>query len=157
MYSRGFPFRFLSNVFCTSNHWERIGGIPTLAQAFCDWNSRCPTFHGPPQLKHFLRQFAEHTKERFNSKPYYNDSNMRIDSVQLNSTDASMAKSTTVIAYVCRLRSHKQTIIRPNFTETNIPVEYNNGEDITLPDGGTFLAKELLTSGCDGGNFLSKF
>lgn len=169
MYARGHRFRFLSNIFVTSNHWERVGGIPSLARAIYDRNTVFPTFHGPPQLDKCLHKFAELTdidpelavtEKQFNSDPCFEDSYMQVDSVPLKPTDASMAKSSTVIAYVCRLRPRKGTIILSKFTENNIPVEYirlvNNGEDVTLPDGRTIFAKDFLTQGFSGGNFLGQ-
>lgn len=170
LHARGHRFRCLSNVFCTRNHWERVGGIPSVARAFFDRNKLFPTFHGPPQLNKCLHKFAELTDldpelavtdKQFNSKSYFEDRYMQVDSVVLNSTDAIMAKSNTVIAFVGRFIPRRGTIILSKFTENNIPIEFirsiNNGEDVTLPDGQTILAKDFLTKGFDGGNFLSEF
>lgn len=161
--ARGFPFRFLSNVFCTSNHWERVGGVPTLAQALFVRSSQFPTFYGPPQLENFLHEFAELTKKQFNSKSYFEDSHMQVDSVPLKSVNESRSKSTTVFAYVCRLRPHKGTINQQKLDENNIPVELtglinhnNDGENITLHDGRAILANDFSTPGFAGSNFLSK-
>lgn len=169
MYSRGQRFRYVSNVFCTSNRWERVGGIPSLARAVFDRNTLFPTFHGPKQIKQYLQKFAELTdldpehaltNRTFNCDDSYEDSYMQIDFVNLHRTNASSSEESTVIAYVGRIRPRKGTVILSKFTENDIPNQYikalNDGEDITLPDGTVHLAKNFLTTSFPGANFLSE-
>lgn len=170
MYSKGHRFRLLSNVFCTSNQWNRVGGIPSLARAIFDRNSMFPTFHGPPQIEKCLNKFAALTdldpelavtETQFNNQSFFEDAFTQVDFVELKSEIASRSTSTTVMAYVCRLRPRKGTLLLSKFTANNIPAEFlkfvNNGQDITLPDGRTFLASDFMSAGFAGGNFLSMF
>lgn len=169
MYARAHRFRYLSNVFCTSNRWERIGGVPALARAVFDRNTLFPTFHGPPQIEKYLPKFAELTdidpdlavtEKSFNRESFFEDSYIQVDFVKLNAATTSSAIDTTVMAYVCRLRPRKGSVILSKFTENNIGIEHiktiNQGKDVTLSDGTTYLAKDFLTPGFDGGNFLSE-
>lgn len=169
MYAKAHRFRFLSNVFCTSNRWDRVGGVPSLARAVFDRNSLFPTFHGPPQIETYLNKFAELTdldpevaitERQFNQNSFYEDSYIQVDFVELNRTNAPRSDDTTVMAYVCRLRPRRGSVILTKFTENNIPIEHiktiNQGKDVTLDNGTTYHAKDFLSPGFDGGNFLGK-
>lgn len=171
MYAKGHRFRYVSNVFCTSNRWERIGGLPSLSRAVFDRNTLFPTFHGPPQIERCLHKFAELTdidpemaitERQFNKNDFHEDAYIQVDFVELKRTNsASNSDDITVMAHVCRLRPRKGSVILSKFTENNIPIEHiktlNQGNDVTLPDGTIHLAKDFLTPGFPGGNFLSKF
>lgn len=170
MYAKAHRFRYLSNIFCTSNRWERIGGIPSLARAVFDRNALFPTFHGPPQIERCLAKFAELTdldpelavtERQFNKNSYFEDYHIQVDSVKLNRTNASNSNDETVIAYVCRLRPRKGTVLLAKITANNIPIEHiksiNEGIDVTLDDGTVVYAKDYLSTGFPGGNFLSMY
>lgn len=170
MYSRGRRFRCVQNVFSTSNRWERIGGIPSLSRAVYDRTSTFPIFHGPTEIENCLKKFAELTdldpdaavnEKHFNPNAYFEDYHMQVDFVELNRKNASGRKRETVMAYVCRLRPRKGTVLLSKVTANNIPVEYiksiNQGQDFTLDDGTTIHAKDYLSEGFLGGNFLSVY
>ncbi|XP_031626112.1 ribonuclease Z, mitochondrial-like [Contarinia nasturtii] len=167
MYSRSNRFRYLSNVFLTSDRWERVGGLPSLARAVHDRNLLFPTIHGPPNVENYLRKFAEltdldpddaMTEQTFCRKPYYFDSYLEVDYVDLHRENAPASEQTNVMAFVCRVRPRKGTVIVGKFTENNIPNDYiktiNNGLDVTLPDGRIILAKDYLSPSFYGANFL---
>lgn len=167
LYARAHRFRFISNVFCTSNRWERCGGIPSLARAVFDRTSAFPTFHGPPQIERCLRKFAELTDldpnvavsdKQFNSIASFEDYYYQVDFVELKRTNGGSAIDETVIAYVCRLRPRKGTVILGKITEDNIPIEYlkpiSDGIDIKLNDGTIRYAKDYLSPGFAGASFL---
>lgn len=169
MYAKTHRFRYVSNIFCTSNRWERIGGIPSLARAIFDRTTLFPTFHGPPQIEHCLSKFAELTdldpelavsERQFNHKSYHEDSHIQVDSVKLNRTNAQGCDDETVIAFVCRLRPRKGTVLLSKITANNIPIEYirsiNEGKDV-IHDGDVIKAEDYLSPGFAGGNFLSMF
>lgn len=166
LYARGHRFRFISNVFCTSNRWERIGGIPSLARAVFDRTSAFPTFHGPPEIEKCLPKFADLTDldpdvavtdKQFDSATCFEDFYYQVDSVQLNRANAA---GETVMAYMCRLRPRKGTVMLGKFTANNLPVEHmktiNDGNDITLGDGTVIYAKDYLSPGFSGASFMSK-
>lgn len=170
MYSKSHRFRYLSNIFCTSNRWDRVGGAPSLSRAVFDRTSLFPTFHGPPQIEHYLAKFAQLTdidpeaaitQRQFNAKSYFEDYHIQVDFVQLNSTDPMNTKRETVIAYVCRLRPRKGSVLLAKLTSNNIPIEHiktiNEGKDAILDDGTVIQAKDYLSPGFAGGNFLSMF
>lgn len=170
LYSRAHRFRFISNVFCTSNRWERCGGIPSLARAVFDRTSAFPTFHGPPQIERCLRQFADFTDldpdvavsdTQFNSAASFEDYYYQADFVELHRANGKRdGINETVIAYICRLRPRKGTVILSKFTALNIPIEHmktiSNGTDVTLRDGTVLYAKDFLTAGFAGANFLGE-
>lgn len=170
LYARAHRFRFVSNVFCTSNRWERVGGIPSLARAVFDRTSAFPTFHGPPQIEKCLPKFAAMTDldpdvavtgTQFNSTQCFEDFYYQVDSVQLNAVGyRAAAANETVMAYLCRLRPRKGTVMLGKFTNANLPVEHlkaiNDGNDITLDDGTVILAKDYLSPGFPGASFLGK-
>lgn len=170
MYGKSHRFRLLSNVFFTSNRWERVGGVPSLARAVFDRNIAFPTFHGPPQIQNYLHKFAELTdlnpelaikKNQYNNNDFYDDAYMQVDFVELHRENASNSDNITVLAHVCRLQPRRGSIMLKKFTEMDIPVEHirtiNMGKNVTLADGTTIFAKDFLTQGFDGGNFLSKW
>lgn len=169
MYSKGHRFRFLSNVFCTSNRWERIGGVPALGRAVFDRCLQFPRFHGPHQIASVLEKFAELTDidpeaavsdHTFNSDTYFEDSYMQVDFVDLHRSNGPEAEQPSVMAFVCRLRPRKGTVILSKFTELSLPGEHiqaiSKGRDVKLDDGTTIYAKDFLTPGFPGGNFLSE-
>lgn len=169
MYAKAHRFRYLSNIFCTSNRWERVGGIPSLARAVFDRNTQFPIFHGPPQIELMLKKFAALTdidpelavtERQFNLNPFFEDSYSQVDFVNLHRHKDPNAEESSVIAYVCRLRPRRGTVILKKFTENNVPIEHiktiSNGLDVTLDDGTTYLAKDFLTPGFSGANFLSE-
>lgn len=169
MYARAHRFRFISNVFLTSNHWERVGGLPSLARAVYDRTTLFPTIHGPPQIENVIRKFAEltdinaddaTTENTFNKESFYEDSYLDVDQVSLHRANAPSSEQPNVVAYVCRLRPRKGSVLVAKFTENNIPMEHiktiNQGLDVTLPDGTVILAKDYLSSSFLGANFLSK-
>lgn len=166
LYARAHRFRFISNVFCTSNRWERIGGIPSLARAVFDRTSGFPTFHGPSQIERCLPKFAALTDldpdvavtdTQYNSAGFYEDFYYQVDFVPLKRPNAG---NETVIAYICRLRPRKGTVILGKFTAHNIPIAHmktiNDGHDIKLDDGTILYAKDYLMPGFPGGSFLSE-
>lgn len=168
MYARSHRFKHLANVFCTSNRWERVGGVPSLARAVYDRNYHFPVFHGPPQLGQCLNRFAELTdlnpehaikESTFNKETFYDDFQIQVDFINLHGKNAQSAKE-TVVAYVCRLKPRPGSIIVSKLTELNIPVEQirtiTEGNDVTLGDGTVIQAKDLMSTGFDGGNFLGK-
>lgn len=167
LYARAHRFRFITNVFCTSNRWERIGGVPSLARAVFDRTSAFPTFHGPPQIEKCLPRFAALTdldpdvvltERQYNPATCFEDFYYQVDSVKLNG--GSAVGNETVVAYLCRLRPRKGTVILGKFTANNIPIEHlktiNDGRDVTLNDGTVICAKEYLTPGFPGASFLGK-
>lgn len=167
LYSRSHRFRSFSNVFCTSNRWERIGGIPSLGRAVFDRNSHFPTIHGPQQIENCLNTFAALTDiepelavsdRTFNQNTYYEDNHMQVDFVDLIRENAPTTEIPSVKAYVCRLIPRGGTVMLSKFTEDQIPVEYikniSKGEDVTLPDGRSIIAKDFISPGFEGGNFL---
>lgn len=172
LYARAQRFRFISNVFCTSNRWERVGGIPSLARAVFDRTSAFPIFHGPPQIERCLRQFASFTDldpdavisdTQFNPAASFEDFYYQVDFVELKRHNDSRngAVDQTVIAYICRLRPRKGTVILGKFTADNLPIEHmktiNDGNDVTLRDGTIRYAKDYLSPGFAGASFLSEF
>lgn len=167
MYSKSHRFRYLSNIFCTSNRWERVGGVPSLSRAVFDRTTLFPTFHGPPEIEHYLAKFAELTdidpeaaltERQFNTNSYFEDYHIQVDFVKLNPTNVINSNKETVIAYVCRLRPRKGSVLLSKLTSNNIPIEYiktiNEGKDATLDDGTIVQAKDYLSPGFPGGNFL---
>ncbi|XP_055317663.1 ribonuclease Z, mitochondrial-like [Sitodiplosis mosellana] len=167
MYSRAHRFRYLANVYCTTNRWERIGGVPSLARAVFDRNTLFPTFHGPPQIEKYLNKFAELTdldpekaitERTFNRKDFHEDSHIQVDFVELHREHASSSDDMTVMAFVCRLQPRKGSFFLSRFTEKQIPMEHikaiSEGKNVTLADGTTYYGKDFLSPGFPGGNFL---
>lgn len=169
LYSKSHRFRYFGNVFCTSNRWERVGGIPSLARAAYDRTSQFPIFHGPPQIESLLRRFAQMTDldpdmvvtgRQFNHDPFFEDAYSQIDFVNLH-RDKNPSDEESVIAYFCRLRPRKGNVILSKFTENNVPIEHihtiSSGKDVRLDNGTIYLAKDYLAPGFTGASFLSKF
>lgn len=169
MYSKGHRFRYLSNIFCTSNRWQHVGGVPSLARAVFDRTNIFPTFHGPPQIESLLPKFAQLTdicpdtavsSRTFNTEPFYEDSFIQVDFVNLHRENAPTSEVPSVVAYVCRLQPRKGTLMLNKFTEHGLPIEhmkaFTNGRDVTLEDGTVLLAKDFTSPGFTGGNFLGK-
>lgn len=169
MYAKAHRFRFISNVFCTSNRWERIGGIPSLARAIYDRTSAFPVFHGPPELERYLPQFASLTdlepelavsEKNFNKDSFFEDYHIQVDFVNLNRADGLRPneKPETVVAYVCRMRPRRGSMLLSKFTTLNIPIEhiktFNEGQNVTMEDGTVHCAKDFYAPGFDGANFL---
>lgn len=169
MYSKAHRFRYLSNIFCTSNRWDRVGGIPSLARAVFDRTTQFPTFHGPPQVEALLRKFAELTdldpdvavtERQFNTNPFFEDSYGQYDFIELHRNKDPKAEKSSVIAYFCRLRPREGSVMLRKITDNNVPVEHiktiSSGSDVTLDDGTTYFAKDFLSPGFPGANFLSE-
>lgn len=151
--------RFLSDVFCTSNRWERIGGVPSLSRAVFDQTGQFPTFHGPHQIESLLTKFADLTdidpelairEDQFNRTPFFEDSYKKIDFLNLHRNKDPNAEEPTVMAYVCRLRPRKRTLILSKLRTIL------NGIDATLDNGTAVYAKDFLRDGFPGANFLSE-
>lgn len=170
MYSKAHRFRYLSNIFCTSNRWDRVGGIPSLARAVFDRTSQFPTFHGPPQIEALLEKFAELTdldpdtavtEQQFNLNPFFEDTYGQYDFVELHRNKDPKAEKASVIAYIGRFRPRQGSIKLHKLTENDVPAEHirtiSSGSDVTLDDGTTYLANDYRTPGFPGANFLSEF
>lgn len=168
LYARAHRFKHLSNVFCTSNRWERVGGVPSLARAIYDRNYNFPVFHGPPQLGQCLDRFAALTDldpenavrdSSFNKETFYDDFQIQVDFVNLHGINVPTDKE-TVVAYVCRLKPRPGSVILSKLNEFNLSIEQikaiNAGTDVNLSDGTVLHAKDLMSTGFEGGNFLSK-
>lgn len=168
MYSKAHKFRFVNNIFCTRTDWERVGGIPSLARAVSDRNTLFPTFHGPAALDSCLERFAiltdlepdqVLTDRCFNPEPYYDDSHLQIDFVNLYPTE-EVSKQCDVMAFVCRIKPKLGKFNVDKFSTLNIPIQYmkqlSHGTDVTLEDGTVINADDLRFPEFQGGNFLGK-
>lgn len=156
-------------MFCTSNRWERIGGIPAVARAVFDRSSQFPTFHGPPQLERCLDKFAELTdlnpeiavsEHQFNPNSYFEENHIQVNSVKLSRSNSSNSDDETVIAYVCQLVPRRGKLLLEKIAANDILIQHSKaisqGIDVTLEDGTTVCAKDYLSTGFHGGFFLGK-
>lgn len=85
---------------------------------------------------------------------------MQVDFIDLHRENAPSSEVSSVMAFVCRLKPRKGQVILPRLTEHQIPMEFFKsickGENISLPDGRTFEAKEFVSAEFAGGNFLGE-
>lgn len=168
MYARGFKFRFITNIFCTRNDWQHVGGIPSLARAIYDRCSQFPTFHGPSEIADCIRKFAFVTDldpdsavsdRQFNESNFYDDLASQTDFINLHRTDRRK-DDPNVIAYITRLKDRPGKVDAQKISRLNISAQQKEklfkGEDVVLEDGTIFRSSEVRTMDFPGANFLGK-